>query len=303
MREQLVRLLGLEGSTSAEEVQQVPLELLHSNPFQPRREFLPEELEELASSIRSHGILQPIVARPASGGFEIVAGERRVRACRILGFATIPAVVKDLEDGEVALLALVENLQREDLNCLEEARGYQRLLEEFGFTQEALAQKVGKNQSTVANKLRLLRLPVEVQNFISRGIITERHARALLKLEKEEHMVPLSELVASQGLTVKALEGKVQELLGNSPDKLPAAGAAAGGKSRSPSARRAGEATPLTAEHQEVKQFRSALWRALRSMERDGVAVEVEEDEGQGWVQFRVKLASEGEQAIEVADT
>ena len=177
MKEQLAKILGLTGGPSGDLVREIPLDDLAPNPYQPRRKFAKEEMAELAESIRQYGVLQPVVARPAPEGLELVAGERRLRACKMLGLMTIPTIVKELTDQDMAILSLVENLQREDLNFLEEAQGYYNLLEEFGFTQEELAQRIGKSQSTIANKIRLLKLSPRVRSYISREIITERHAR------------------------------------------------------------------------------------------------------------------------------
>ncbi|HHY36136.1 MAG TPA: nucleoid occlusion protein [Firmicutes bacterium] len=215
VKEHLARLLGLAGggNTPADAVQELPLKEIKPNPYQPRRHFAEGELAELAASIRQYGVLQPIVVRTGPRGLELVAGERRLRACKLLGMETIPAVVKELKDEDLAVLALVENLQREELHFLEEARGYQRLLEEFGLTQEDLAQRIGKSQSTIANKIRLLKLSPRVQEIISREIISERHARALLKLPREEQQLSVLEKIVEKGLTVQETEAYVARIL------------------------------------------------------------------------------------------
>ena len=215
VKEQLARFLGLTGAANdpAKAVQELPLNDIRPNPYQPRRQFSEGELAELADSIRRYGVLQPIVVRSGDEGLELVAGERRLRACKMLGLDTIPAVVRDLSDEDLAVLALVENLQREDLHFLEEAQGYQRLLEEFGLTQEELAKRIGKSQSTIANKIRLLKLSPPVQDFISREIISERHARALLKLPGEEEQLAILEIIIERGLTVQETEAYIDRLL------------------------------------------------------------------------------------------
>jgi ParB family chromosome partitioning protein len=215
VKEQLARFLGLTGAANdpAKAVQELPLNDIRPNPYQPRRQFSEGELAELADSIRRYGVLQPIVVRSGDEGLELVAGERRLRACKMLGLDTIPAVVRDLSDEDLAVLALVENLQREDLHFLEEAQGYQRLLEEFGLTQEELAKRIGKSQSTIANKIRLLKLSPPVQDFISREIISERHARALLKLPGEEEQLAILEIIIERGLTVQETEAYIARLL------------------------------------------------------------------------------------------
>lgn len=161
----------------SEEVQAVPVHLITAGKYQPRQEFDDESLVELAESIRLHGLLQPIMLRRAAVGYELIVGERRLRACKLLGWEVIPAIVRDVDDREAAELALIENLQREDLHVLEVAEGYQRLLSEFNLTQEELAQRLGISQASVANKLRLLKLPEEIRAIISREMLSERHGR------------------------------------------------------------------------------------------------------------------------------
>ena len=212
MKEQLAKILGLTAEAGGDMVQEMPVDDLAPNPYQPRQQFSEEEMTELAASIRQYGVLQPVVARPAPKGMELVAGERRLRACKMLGLRTIPTIVKELTDQDLALLSLVENLQREDLNFLEEAQGYYNLLEEFGFTQEELARKIGRSQSTIANKIRLLRLSPRVRAYISREIITERHARALLSLRQEEEQLSILKKIVEKGLTVQETEALINKM-------------------------------------------------------------------------------------------
>jgi len=160
----------------------------------------------LVDSIRRHGVLQPIVVRPSSGGFEVVAGERRWRAAEAAGLSTIPAVVRSLTDQEALELALVENLQREDLNPMERARAYRRLISDFGLKQEEVAERVGKSQPSIANSLRLLNLPPQIQASLEAGRITEGHARALLGAGSEAAMLKLWERVERRGLSVRETE-------------------------------------------------------------------------------------------------
>jgi ParB family chromosome partitioning protein len=185
---------------------EIALAHLTANPFQPRQTMDPQELAGLVDSIRRHGVLQPIVVRPSAGGFEVVAGERRWRAAEAAGLSTIPAIVRTLTDQEALELALVENLQREDLNPMERARAYRRLMQEFGLTQEQIAERVGKSQPSVANALRLLTLPPQVQASLEAGRITEGHARALLSAGSEARMLKLWERVERQGLSVRETE-------------------------------------------------------------------------------------------------
>lgn len=194
--------------------QERPLEValahLRANPFQPRHAMDAQELSGLVDSIRRHGVLQPIVVRPSVGGYEVVAGERRWRAAEAAGLSSIPAIVRTLTDQEALELALVENLQREDLNPIERARAYRRLTQEFGLTQEQIAERVGKSQPSVANALRLLHLPPQIQASLEAGRITEGHARALLAVAAEPLLLRLWERIERRGLSVRETEALVR---------------------------------------------------------------------------------------------
>jgi ParB family transcriptional regulator, chromosome partitioning protein len=208
---------------------EIPIAEIRANRYQPRREFKPEELAELQASIKSTGLLQPITVRPAGADrFELIAGERRLRAATALGWSTIPAVVKDIDDRTALTLALVENLQRADLNPLEEAEGYQRLLDEFGMTQQQVADVVGKDRSTVANILRILALPASVRRMVAESQLTLGHARALLALPDERAITGAAREIVARGLTVRDVERMAREgpkgasKRGASPDNRPA---------------------------------------------------------------------------------
>lgn len=188
---------------------EIPLERIDPNPKQPRLEFDDEALGELAESIQAQGVLQPILVRPAGDRFQIVAGERRFRASRKLGRATIPAIVRPISDEELLEVALIENLQREDLNSIEEALGYQRLLNELHYTHERLSERVGKNRSSITNTLRLLALPAAVQSMVSRETLTAGHARALLGLPSHAEIEASARYVADMGLSVRKTEALV----------------------------------------------------------------------------------------------
>ncbi len=202
-------LLPDPDETSATGVMEVDLQRIDPNPFQPRQEFRAEELQELAASIRESGLLQPIAVRPRGGRFEIVAGERRFRAARSLGLPRVPVLVRELEDAQLLELALVENLQRQDLLPLEEAQAYERLHAEFKLTQEAIARKVGKERATVANAMRLLRLPAGVKELLSARKIEAGHARALLALDAAPDQVALGREAARRGLSVREVERRI----------------------------------------------------------------------------------------------
>ncbi len=184
----------------------IPLEKIRVGKFQPRYIVDEGELQELAASIRQVGIIQPILVRPAGDYFELVAGERRMRATQIAGFKEIPAIVREISDREAAEIALVENLQRKGLHFFEEAEGYARLISEFKMTQTDVAKKMGLSQSAVANKLRLLRLSEPVRKKIIELGLSERHARALLELDNEEEQLQLLEIAAQKEITVKEWE-------------------------------------------------------------------------------------------------
>jgi ParB family chromosome partitioning protein len=206
--------------TENEEVKKIPLSDIVPNRYQPRTVFDDERIEELALTIRTHGIIQPIVVREYDlGKFEIIAGERRFRAVTKLGWDKIPAIIKDFNDAETASVALIENLQREELSVIEEAIAYAKLLELHNLTQEALAQRLGKGQSTVANKLRLLKLPEEVQEALLQKQITERHARALIPLKSSEKQLKLLKEIIDLQLNVKQTENRVDRLLEEASNK------------------------------------------------------------------------------------
>lgn len=218
-------------------LRQIPTSQIRPNPFQPRKEFRADDLAELEASMKASGLLQPVTVRPLPGsrGFELVAGERRFRAATRLGWTQIPALVKDIDDRTLLTLALVENLQRSDLNAIEEAEGYKRLLDEFKHTQQQVADAVGKDRSTVANMLRLLNLPASVRQMLREGHLTLGHARALLGLPSETAIAELAREIVVGGLSVRDVERKVRESV---PAKRTANGKAPREERRDPEVRR-----------------------------------------------------------------
>ncbi len=192
-------------------LQNVAIEDIHPSRDQPRKMFDEARIEELASSIRAQGVIQPLVVRKReTGGYELIAGERRWRAAQRAGLHEVPAVIRDVVPTRAFEMAMVENLQREDLNPIEEAAGYQRLIAELGYTQETLAARVGKDRTTITNALRLLRLPEEVRNLVIDGRVTMGHARALLGLETTDSMIRLARRVAAREMSVRQVEGLVR---------------------------------------------------------------------------------------------
>ena len=192
---------------------QVAVDRITSSPFQPRRSFDEAKIDELAASIRNQGIIQPLIVRPKNDGFELIAGERRWRAAMRAGLTHVPVVVRDASDHEAMQIALVENLQREDLNSIEEANGYRRLQEEFHWSQEEMAEKVGKSRPAIANALRLLTLPSEVQQEVSSGKLPAGQARALLGLHTEPLIISACREVIAKGLSTRETEKMVRTLL------------------------------------------------------------------------------------------
>lgn len=193
------------------------------NRFQPRRSFREAELAELMDSIKEKGVIEPVIVRRSGSGYELIAGERRLRACQKLGQEKIPAIIRQATDQEALEIALIENIQRENLNPIEESRGYERLTREFNLTQEALAKKVGKERSTVANSLRLLSLPEEIQKMLEDDNLTAGHARALLMVSDKRKQLSLAQAIASKGLSVREAEAlaKGEPAKGSSSVKTP----------------------------------------------------------------------------------
>ena len=223
-------------------LREVPVELIEKNKEQPRTRFNDETLRELADSVRTHGIVQPVVVRLLpTGGYGLIAGERRLRAARLAGLETVPAVVRDVDESGALELALVENLQREDLNPIDEARGYETLMEVTGITQAEVAERVGKDRSTVANAVRLLDLPLEVQEMLSGGRLTAGHGRALLSLSSGTEQLALATKAVDRGLSVREVE------------------AAARGKAKRKKARR-----PRRESDPVVREWEERLQRILR---------------------------------------
>ncbi|MEW6229443.1 MAG: ParB/RepB/Spo0J family partition protein [Bacillota bacterium] len=281
MKEELARLIGLRRrvDTGAREiVREIPISLIKPNPYQPRESFDDESLKELCESIKEHGVIQPIVVRQVGEEFESVVGERRLRACRMAGLQTVPAIVRDLSPGESAEVSLIENLQRKDLNALEEAIGYDRLIKEFGLTQQEMAKRVGKSQSTIANKLRLLRLPDAVLEGLGREMLSERHARALLRIPSEREQLALFQRIYTQGLTVGQTEAIIDERLK---------------ELRRTRARRKvrGQESGAIRAFKDIRLFLNSVRDVVRQLKATGVRVGIEErDEGEV-LELRIRIS------------
>jgi ParB family chromosome partitioning protein len=214
VKESLNKILGLKNvEVNTEQIKDISLDSIRPNPFQPRKYFDAFQLEELAKSIKEYGVIQPIIVRKVESSYELIAGERRYRASQIIGNKTIPAIIRNMSDRDIAEMALIENLQREDLSYFEEAEGYISLINEFKLTQEEVAKRVGKSQSTIANKLRLLKLHEEVRKNITPDVITERHARALLKLHDKQAQIDVLKEIYENELNVRETDSLVESKL------------------------------------------------------------------------------------------
>ena len=257
---------------SESRVNTLPIAEVEPNRDQPRKEFDQEALEELAASIAEHGVLQPILVRPVSGGYQIVAGERRWRAARLAGLVEIPAVIKEMTDQEVGQAALVENLQRRDLDFMEEAVALRRLIVQHGLSQEEAARKVGKSQSAVANKLRLLKLSPEVLEVVKQGSLSERHARSLLRLPEDQRLAAAKHMV-KEGLTVAKAEAYVDKLL-SPPAPVPA--------------------KKMPVYHiRDVRFFLNTIDRSVRLMQSAGVRATSRQDRKDGVLTLTVRIPME----------
>lgn len=214
-------MFGFAEKHDLDEVKNIPIDRIVPSPYQPREIFEDDRIDELCQTIRTHGVIQPIVVRVKGDLYEIIAGERRYRAVKKLEMETIPAIIRDFNDSQAASIALIENLQREGLTSIEEANAYQRLIDMHQLTQESLAQRIGKSQSTIANKIRLLHLSEPVKEALLHRKITERHARALLALRSEELEKKVLDEILTKELNVKQTEARVKLLLENNQKKKP----------------------------------------------------------------------------------
>ena len=194
------------------QIEMINVDLIIPNRFQPRLTFDENALNELANSIKEHGIIQPLVLRPVGDKYEIIAGERRYKAAQLAGLTEVPAIITNIDDNKSAEVALVENVQRKNLNAMEEAKSYKKILDRGQLTQEALAQKMGISQSTLANKLRLLNLAPEVQDALMQGKISERHARSLLMVDDKLRQISLLNRIINERLTVRQLDAIIKEI-------------------------------------------------------------------------------------------
>jgi len=262
-----------------ERIVSVPISDIVSNPYQPRKYFEEEKIKELAQSISTYGLLQPIILTKAAEGYQIAAGERRFLACSSLGWKEIPAIVREYQDSTLASVALIENLQRENLDFIEEAQGYKRLLEEFNLTQEVLAQRLGKSQSTIANKLRLLNLPEEILGELRQEKLTERHARSLLKLKKSDEQKEVLQTIIDLELNVKETEELIDNILGKEePPQAP------------PPSPTTPEKSVKKVVIRDLRIFSNTIRQAVKIIEKAGIKPEVSEKDGDDFWEIRIRL-------------
>lgn len=275
VRQSLSKMLGLNNNESkSEQVEEIDINLIKSNPFQPRRFFDPIQLEDLAKSIKEFGVIQPIIVRQADNHYELVAGERRTRASQSLGMKTIPAIVRHLSNRDIAEIALIENLQREDLNYFEEAEGYKKLIHEFNLTQEDIAKRVGKSQSTIANKLRLLKLPENIKNNIATELITERHARALLKLPDEDTQISALKDIYENELNVRETDILIEQYLNK------------GDKSTSPGQK----GNKIVRIFKDLRIYLNTIRNAVSTIEETGLNVKMTEQDYEDYIEVVIQL-------------
>jgi len=275
MLENKMNISKNQKETEYKNITYIPVEFIRPNPYQPRKQFNKVALEELSESIKQYGVLQPINVRKISiNTYELVAGERRLRAATMAGLKEMPSILVNIDDDDSAVIALIENLQREDLSYMEEAEGYNNLLTDHGFTQEELAHKIGKSQSTIANKIRLLKLPPLVKKILADNNLTERHARALLKLHDEQLQLKVLKYVCERGLNVK----RTEELVEKAIQKITA-----------PQATTVGE-RKVTRAIKDIRIFVNTIRQAIDFMKKSGVNAKAAQFDRGEYIEFIVRI-------------
>jgi len=258
-------------NVTAQQIIELAPEQIIPNPFQPRKTFHLESLQELAASIKEFGIIQPLLVRLVNDHYELIAGERRLRASKLAQLNLIPVIVKKLEDKEMAELAMIENLQREDLHFLEEAEGFQQLILHFGLTQETMAQRVGKNQSTVANKLRLLKLSPQVRSMLREQNLTERHARALLKVEDANQQLEILEVISENKMNVRETEEYIENF------------------SREITKKKATKQN-IVKVIRDVRIFLNSINKVVSEMKKSGLKINMKQDQNEDYIMIHLKI-------------
>ncbi|MBF8437704.1 ParB/RepB/Spo0J family partition protein [Halanaerobiaceae bacterium Z-7014] len=261
-----------------EQIVNVNVENITPNPYQPRQSFSEDKLQELADSIASYGVIQPLTVRKIDEDkqYQLIAGERRLRAVKLLGKTEVPVIIKNLENREMAEIALIENLQRKDLNFIEEAEAYNKLIEEFNLTQTELATRIGKAQSTIANKLRLLNLPGSILHVIQQGGLNERQARALLKLDKKDDMLDIVEEAVRKDLNVRETEELVNKVKDSSKEELKEA-----------------ESGKITGAFADIRLYLNTIEKTINQLDEAGANFKVERLESEDAVEFHIRIKRE----------
>ena len=261
-----------------EQIVNVNVEDIIPNPYQPRQSFSKDNLQELADSIASYGVIQPLTVRKIDEKeqYQLIAGERRLRAVKLLGKNEVPVIIKNLGNREMAEIALIENLQRKDLNFIEEAEAYNKLIEEFNLTQTELANRIGKAQSTIANKIRLLNLPDSILHVIQNGGLNERQARALLKLDKKDDMLDIVENTVRKDLNVRETEELVNKIKDNVKQKS-----------------KGSETGKITGAFADIRLYLNTIEKTINQLDEAGANFRVERSESEDAVEFHIRIKRE----------
>lgn len=258
----------------------LPIDSVRPNPYQPRKSMNKDSLEELTYSIRRYGLMQPVVVRQINDNdFELIAGERRLRACRLAGMCEIPATVMRAGGTDSAVMALIENIQRENLGYIEEAEAFCSLISEHGITQEELAAKLGKNQSTIANKIRILKLSPQIRDLLKKHNLSERHARALLRISSEKTKLKALNLIISKGLNVEKTEELVSDILA---------------RTQKPEEENSKNKRVFT----DVRIFSNTIKQAIALMKRSGIAAESQKTEDENYIEYTIKIPKSIQKAV-----
>lgn len=275
MLENKLQFAKPEKKDEVKNITYIKIDSIRPNPYQPRKQFNKAALEELCESIKQYGVIQPInVRKISSNSYELVAGERRLRSATMAGLKEIPAIIVNVDDNDSAVMALIENLQREDLSYMEEAEGYSNLINEHNFTQEDLAQKIGKSQSTIANKIRLLKLPPLVKKILADNSLTERHARALLKLHEEQLQLKVLKIVCEKGLNVKRTEDLVEKAI----EKFTKNGKEKGSEGK------------FTKAIKDIRIFVNTIRQAIDLMKKSGVNAKAAQLDRGNYIEFIIRI-------------
>lgn len=263
-----IPFLKQENQNNKDQIVEIKVDKIKVNPFQPRQDFKQAEIEELAQSIKNFGLIQAITVRESEEGYELIAGERRLRAAKFLNKEVIPAVIKEFNDQQMAEIALIENLQRKDLNFLEEAQAYQRLLDEFNLTQKELAERVSKSQSTIANKLRLLNLPAQIRKKLLAADLSERHGRALLKLDNAAEQLAVIKEINKKELNVRDSEKLIK-------------------KKKQPAKKKKN----IKHISDDLRLFANSLEKRISEIKDSGIKVDFERSDEQDSIEYYIKLS------------